>query len=169
MVLKDPPIVIQDFGYSPTHHAGRESGEIGGQLWQSVSAGYYGKVIGGRSLEDRLSASGNVAVLKARSIMGWHTTGNIFVGWFSADQRDRIWRPRNFLGFRLQSSNEPDGCLIEICYGTAAWQAGGVFVNAAGGSQEKLVRELKTSDLVRIPPMVPNINGPSLTIPVGTG
>jgi hypothetical protein len=22
MVLKDPPIVIQDFGYSPTHHAG---------------------------------------------------------------------------------------------------------------------------------------------------
>ena len=149
---KEPPIVIQDFGYSATSHAGGEPGEIGGRVWQSVRGGYYGKEIEPKSLQNSLSASGSVAVLKAKSISGWHTTGDIFVGWFAADERDRIWRPRNFLGFRLQSSNEPDGCLVEICYGTAAWQAGGVFVNARGGGQEKLVRDLKTSDLLRIPP-----------------
>jgi hypothetical protein len=32
MIMKDPPMVIQDFGYSPTHYAGRQPGEIGGQM-----------------------------------------------------------------------------------------------------------------------------------------
>ncbi len=147
-----PPTINQNFGYSRTDHAGKQRGEIGGEFWQANRPAYYGKVIEKKGLELPLSASGSVAVTKAQSIMGWHQTSNVFIGWFSPDEKDLIWRPRNFIGFRLQSSNEPDGCLVEICYGTSAWQAGGLFVNAAGGGQHKNVVDLKTSDLLRIPP-----------------
>jgi hypothetical protein len=147
-----PPLVEQDFGYSFTHHAGKAAGEIGGKVSQSIRPAYYAKVVPAGTFEDRLSASGNVCIVEAQAISGWHTQGNIYVGWFNSDVRDQVWRPRNFIGFRLQSSNEPDGALVELTYGTRAWQAGGTFVNRAGGGQEKLVRELKSSDLLRIPP-----------------
>ena len=147
-----PPPVEQDFGYSKTQHAGKTDGEIGGKVSQSIRPAYYGKVMPTSTLEEPLSASGNLRLVEARAIMGWHTQGNIYVGWFNSDVHDLIWRPRNFLGFRLQSSNEPDGALVELTYGTRSWQAGGRFVNAAGGGQERLVRELKSSALLRIPP-----------------
>src|SRR4030095_9321331 len=147
-----PPLVEQDFGYSTTQHAGKAAGEIGGKVSQSIRPAYYGKVVPTCTLEEPLNASGSLSIVEAKAIMGWHTQGNIYVGWFNSDIHDLIWRPRNFIGFRLQSSNEPDGALVEVTYGTRAWQAGGMFVNAAGGGQERLVRELKSSALLRIPP-----------------
>jgi hypothetical protein len=147
-----PPLVQREFGYSKSQHAGRAAGEIGGKVSQSIRPAYYGKVLPTSTLEEPLSASGSLSIVEAQAIMGWHTQGNLYVGWFSSDVNDLIWRPRNFIGFRLQSSNEPDGALVELTYGTHAWQAGGMFVNAAGGGQERLVRELKSSALLRIPP-----------------
>jgi hypothetical protein len=146
------PLIHQDFGYSRTHHAGKAAGEIGGEFWQATEPAYYAKRIESRSFEDRLSASGTLAVLDAKSIVGWQTCCNVYVGFFNADPRDLIWRPVNFVGFRIQSSNEPDGCIVEVSYGTGAYQADGVMVNAAGGGQHKTARELKTSELLRIPP-----------------
>ncbi len=148
----DPPMVVQDFGYSRTKHTGNHPGEIGGCVSASLRPAWYGKVIGRKSLDDALSVSGTLCVLDAKSIRGWQTSANIYVGWFTAVDRDLIWRPRNFIGFRLQSSNEPDGCVVELSYGTGAWQAGGAFVNAAGGIQQKNVRDLETSKMLRIPP-----------------
>jgi len=147
-----PPVVWQDFGYSPTHHAGKARGEIGGRVSQSLRPAWYGKVVPTATFDQPLSVSGNLSVLEAQSIMGWHTQGNLYVGWFNADEHDPIWRPRNFVGFRLQSFNEPDGALVELTYGTRDWQAGGMFVNAAGGGQQRNVRELASSALLRIPP-----------------
>jgi hypothetical protein len=147
-----PPVVEQDFGYSPTHHAGRAKGEIGGRVSQSVRPAYYGKAIPMGTLEEPLRASGSLSVLEARSISGWHTQGAIYMGWFNADERDLIWRPRNFIGFRLQSFNEPDGALVELTYGTREWQAGGLFVNAGGGGQQRKVRDLGSAALLRIRP-----------------
>ncbi len=149
---KNPPLVIQNFGYSATNHAGKARGEIGGEFGAGLRPAWYGKSISPKSFEDQLSASGSLCVLKGQSIAGWHTSTNVYVGWFNDAPGDQIWRPVNFVGFRLQTSNEPDGCLIEVTYGTGAYQAGGAFVNAAGGAQEKNVRELKSSDLLRVPP-----------------
>ena len=147
-----PPLVEQDFGYSPTHHAGKAAGEIGGKVSQSIRPAYYAKIVPAATFDEPPSASGSLSVLDARAISGWHTQGNLYVGWFNGDVRDLIWRPRNFIGFRLQSFNEPDGALVELTYGTRAWQAGGMFVNAAGGGQQRLVRELAGGALLRIPP-----------------
>jgi hypothetical protein len=145
-------VVVEDFGWSATTHASRSRGEIGGKVWSSVRPAYYGKLVEEGTWEQGLSASGALAVDEAQSISGWHTQANIYVGWFSSDARDLIWRPRNFIGFRLQSSNEPDGAWVELTYGTSGWQAGGMFVNAAGGGQQKNVRELKSEALLRVPP-----------------
>jgi hypothetical protein len=147
-----PPLVEQDFGYSATQHAGKAAGEIGGRVSQSIRPAYYGKVVPASTFDEPLSASGSLSVVEARAIMGWHTQGNIYIGWFNNDVRDLIWRPRNFIGFRLQSFNEPDGALVELTYGTRAWQAGGLFVNSGGGGQQRNVRELSSAALLRIPP-----------------
>jgi hypothetical protein len=147
-----PAVVRQDFGYSPTHHAGKAQGEFGGRVSQSLRPAWYGRKVPPATFEQALSASGSVGVLEAQSISGWHTQGNLYVGWFNADEQDLIWRPRNFIGFRLQSFNEPDGALVELTYGTRDWQAGGMFVNAAGGGQQRNVSELTSATLLRIPP-----------------
>ena len=152
LVPKSLSLVEQDFGYSATHHAGKAKGEIGGRVSQSLSPAYYGKIIAAGTLAEALRASGNLSVLEARSISGWHTQGDIYIGWFNADERNLIWRPRNFIGFRLQSSNEPDGALVELTYGTREWRAGGMFVNATGGGQQRKVRDLASGALLRIPP-----------------
>lgn len=146
------PFIEQDFGYSRSHHAGKAAGEIGGRLSPSIRPASYAKVIANRTLNEPLSAIGSLSLMEARSISGWHTQGNLYVGWFNGDARDLIWRPRNFIGLRLQSFNEPDGALVEMTYGTSAWQAGGMFVNAAGGGQQRNVRELSSAALLRIPP-----------------
>ncbi|MEW6160784.1 MAG: hypothetical protein AB1813_25425 [Verrucomicrobiota bacterium] len=147
-----PEVIEQDFGYAATNRSGKVVGRIGGKFSQSTQPAYYAKAITACTLENPLAASGCLTVEAAQSISGWHTTANIFVGWFNADERDLIWRPRNFIGFRLQSSNEPDGAIVELTYGTQAWQAGGRFVNTRGGGQERLVRELNSSALLRIAP-----------------
>jgi len=146
------PLVEQDFGYSRTHHAGNAPGEIGGKITPSIRPAWYAKRIPTRSFDGKLNASGSLSLVAAQSISGWHTQGNLYVGWFNADPRALIWRPRNFLGFRLQSYNEPDGALVELTYGTQAWQAGGMFINAVGGGQQRNVRELSSAALLRIAP-----------------
>jgi hypothetical protein len=58
----------------------------------------------------------------------------------------------DFVGFRLEGSNEPDGANVELSYGTRRWAAGGAFVNAQGGSQERNVRDLDQGQLLRLAP-----------------
>jgi hypothetical protein len=41
VVPKKPKTVVQDFGYSQTHYAGKASGEIGGQVWRASEPAYY--------------------------------------------------------------------------------------------------------------------------------
>lgn len=151
--LPNPSLIVeQDFGYGATNQEGQALAMIGGKFSQSLRPSYYAQVIASNTLDNALTASGTVSITEAAAVSGWASTANIYVGWFNADAGDLIWRPRNFLGFRLQSFNEPDGALVELTYGTGAWQAGGMFVNAAGGGQERLVRDLKSSALLRIPP-----------------
>src|SRR5262249_15735650 len=52
----------QDFGFSPTHHAGGQApGEMGGLLTPAAEPAYYARVIPNKTFADRLSASGVLA------------------------------------------------------------------------------------------------------------
>src|SRR4029079_12886462 len=52
--------VRQDFGYSPTAHAGGKRGELGGFISPAAEPAYYAKKILPQSFNDRLSASGTL-------------------------------------------------------------------------------------------------------------
>src|SRR5215211_8187020 len=54
--------VEQNFGYSATHFAGKEEGEIGGKVWRSSTPASYADRTPSRSLKDRLSASGTFVI-----------------------------------------------------------------------------------------------------------
>lgn len=139
----------QDFGYQPGP-AGRRHGRIGGVVWRSLTPSFYGMRLRPQSLEDRLSASGTLALTQAKTTVGYQNGSTIFIGFFNRCERG--WRPVNFLGFRLEGYNEPDGATVEVSYGTRLWTAGGAFVNARGGSQERNVRELDNAALRRVAP-----------------
>ena len=125
-----PPRVRQRFGWSPTNHAGEAPGEVGGHIQSSTRPAHYAKAIERRTLETPLSFSGSLALLEARAISGWHTMAEVNVGFFRGEGQG--WRPKDFLGFRLVGSNEPDGALIEVHYGTGTGAAGGKFLERTG-------------------------------------
>src|SRR4029078_1368563 len=62
VVPKHRKIVNQDFGYSPTNHAGRASGELRGKVQRSTTPAYYAAKISPKSLNDHITASGSFAI-----------------------------------------------------------------------------------------------------------
>ncbi|MBI4603234.1 MAG: hypothetical protein HY721_14870 [Planctomycetes bacterium] len=144
-----PPRVMQRFGWSPTNHAGAAAGEIGGYIQSSTRPATYAKAIEPRTLDAPLSFSGSFALLEGRSISGWHTLAEANIGFFNAAEQG--WRPKSFAGFRLAGSNEPDGALIEIGYGTRTGAAGGAFLEKTG-LHEGLVKEIDGGRMLRIAP-----------------
>jgi hypothetical protein len=103
--------VSQDFGYSPTNHAGSKRGEIGGLVSRSTKPAYYADPIQPVGLDDELTASGSIALVE-------NSDGGVFVGWFNHGRQG--WRPVNFLGFRLDEAN------VHVAYTTGTWRADGV-------------------------------------------
>jgi RNA polymerase sigma factor (sigma-70 family) len=96
------PTVTQGFGYSPTHFAGKNKGEIGGLVTRSTTPAYYADPIAVKTLNDRLTAAGTFALTT--------TSGNsaVFFGWFNAAQPGG-GRPRNSLGLYLEGEKDRDG------------------------------------------------------------
>src|SRR5262249_31678297 len=62
VVPKRIPTVTQDFGYSPTNSAGKGKGEMGGRVTRCTKPAYYAAKITGKTLNDKLSASGTFAL-----------------------------------------------------------------------------------------------------------
>jgi hypothetical protein len=144
-----PPRVMQRFGYSRTNHAGKGAGEIGGYIQSTTRPAHYAKVIERRTMETPLSFSGSLALLEGRSISGWTTLAEVNMGFF--DGAEQGWRPKNFIGFRLAGSNEPDGALVELTYGTCTGAAGGMFLKKTG-SHAGLVKDIDHAQMLRIAP-----------------
>lgn len=139
----------QDFGYQPTNRAGKAAGEIGGVVWRDLRTAYYGAKVGPFTFDDSLACSGTLVLADAKARVGYQTASTVFVGFFGHDAAG--WRPRNFVGFRLEGARDPPGALVEISYGTARGTSGGAFVDALGGNgQEKLVRDLDQKALLRL-------------------
>jgi hypothetical protein len=67
-----------DFGFQPTSHAGGRPGELGGVIWRDERPAYYADRVGPLTLDDELTASGTLSMLKAGSDSG------VYLGWFNA-------------------------------------------------------------------------------------
>jgi hypothetical protein len=113
---REPRMTRQAFGHSRTRHAGGEPpGEIGGFIQRSVTPAWYAARIQEKTLNDRLSASGKLAVTRAESGSG------MLFGWFHESSRG--WRTSNSLVFRLDGNGERYWAFYE--YGTRNWLTGG--------------------------------------------
>lgn len=92
VVPKRQKIVRQDFGYSPTNHAGRASGEMGGAVQRTTTPAYYAAKISPKSLNDRITASGSFAITSCQGGAG------VFFGFFNSQQPGGSGRPIGSLG-----------------------------------------------------------------------
>lgn len=121
---RDPRIVRQDFGYSPTNNSGgARAGEVGGYIMQAGEAAYYARKIDQKSFNDELSASGTFAAKDGAF--------NLLVGFFNADTTNE-WRTPNAISLRLQGRGEFVYAHVEYC--TSLWRAGGDNPKHLGGN-----------------------------------
>src|SRR5437763_2377827 len=66
IVPKHVPTVTQDFGYSATHVAANQDGELGGRVTRCTRPAYYAERLAApKSLDHKLSASGTFALTKS--------------------------------------------------------------------------------------------------------
>jgi hypothetical protein len=109
-----PRTVTQDFGWSPTSHAGRAKGEIGGLITPAAETAYYGRKIPRRTLNDRLSASGVIACPDRQF--------HLLIGFFNSSTLNE-WRTPNTIAMRLLGRGDHFIGFLEYC--TQRWRAGG--------------------------------------------
>ena len=106
--------IRQDFGYSPTAHAGGKPGEMGGFITPAAEPAYYAKKLAASTFRDKLSASGTLAC-----------TGKTFhalIGFFNADTLNE-WRTPNTIALRISGRGDVFYAWLE--YATQTWRAGG--------------------------------------------
>ncbi|MCC6698523.1 MAG: hypothetical protein IT365_23070 [Candidatus Hydrogenedentes bacterium] len=106
--------VTQDFGWSATDFCGKGKGEIGGQLFRSLTPSYYAMPIAQKTLGDHLSVSGTFAVTHSEGGSG------ILIGWFNSASRG--WRTPNSLAMRIDGESGKFRIFFE--YGTRHWMTG---------------------------------------------
>jgi hypothetical protein len=87
------PTVLQNFGYSASNYAGKDKGEIGGQVWRSSTRASYATGVPAKTLQDKLASSGSFAVTATSGSSG------AFFGWFNGSQTGN--GRRDTLGFRF--------------------------------------------------------------------
>src|SRR5262245_59093370 len=106
--------VRQDFGYSPTAHAGGKPGEVGGLITPAAEPAYYARKIAPKTLNDPLTASGRLAC-KGRPF-------HVLIGFFNAGTVNE-WRTPNTVALRLLGRGDVFYAYVE--YATSRWRAGG--------------------------------------------
>jgi hypothetical protein len=112
------PDVVQDFGYRTSNIAGKEGGEIGGQVWRSSTRASYAARISAKTLREKLSASGSFAITTTSGSSG------AFFGWFNGE-RTGAGR-RDTLGFRF--AGEGSGARLTLQLVTDKNQACGTKI-----------------------------------------
>jgi len=110
----DKRTVRQDFGYSPTAHAGGRPGEVGGFITPAAEPAWYAKKIEPKTFNDALSASGKLRC----NGLAFH----VLIGFFNADTANE-WRTANSLSIRLLGRGDVFYAFVE--YATSRWRAGG--------------------------------------------
>jgi hypothetical protein len=114
------PTITQDFGYSETNVAARDKGELGGRVTRSATPAHYAARVAGKTLNDRLSASGTFALKGASGSSG------VFFGWFNADQPSGGGRPLQSLG--MDFDGEAKGARLAVRMINSSNKSCGTFV-----------------------------------------
>ena len=111
----DQPVTVrQDFGFSPTNHAGGKApGEMGGFVHAAAEPAWYGKVIPEVSFDRPLTASGTLAVADGAT--------NLLLGFFNAGTAQE-WRTPNTVAIRINGRGDHFFAYVEYC--TSKWRAG---------------------------------------------
>jgi hypothetical protein len=112
------PAVNQDFGYSPSHFAGEEKGEIGGCVWRSSTRASYAMNVPHKTLHEKLTTSGAFAITRTAGSSG------AFFGWFNGEQTGS--GRRDTLGFRF--AGEGSGARLTLQLVTDKNQACGTKI-----------------------------------------
>lgn len=110
----EPRTVRQDFGYSPTSHAGGAKGEIGGFISPASEPAHYARRIERKTFEDKLTASGTLSA-PGREF-------HVLIGFFNSGTVNE-WRTPNTVAIRLHSRGDVFYAYVE--YATRLWRAGG--------------------------------------------
>lgn len=109
---------FHQFGYSASNHAGGDQGELGGIIWRDEQPGYYGASVGELTLDDRLQASGTLALRSAGA------DSAVYLGWFNsatkraATQPEYERRQSDYLGILLEGPSRA-GHYFRPGYGTS--------------------------------------------------
>jgi hypothetical protein len=114
------PTVVQDFGFSLTHFATANPGELGGVVTRASEPAFYAVNIGNKTLDEPLSASGTLALEESSA------GGGMFFGFFNARQPGASGRPVGSLGIDMDC--ETHGGRIAVRMINAANQSCGTFV-----------------------------------------
>ncbi len=117
VALRSTREIKQDFGYSNTSFASSQRGEIGGQVWRSVTPAYYAAAISTRTLDQELTASGVFALTSTQGSSG------AFFGWFDSGQIDSR---QSSLGLRF--AGEGSGARLTLQLVTGKNQACGTKI-----------------------------------------
>jgi hypothetical protein len=113
-------VVRQDFGYTPTHHAGIAAGELGGVIQRSTTPASYADKLVVKTLDDRLSAAGSFAITASQAGAG------VFFGFFNANQPGGSGRPIGSLGMNLDF--ETTGARLAVRLITDGNKSCGTFI-----------------------------------------
>ncbi|GMU91889.1 MAG: hypothetical protein AMXMBFR4_09470 [Candidatus Hydrogenedentota bacterium] len=105
--------VTQDFGYVPADGSGGLPARIGGTITPDGVAAYYAVPIPERTFDDRLRASGTLAVQPGG--------GNVLLGFFNSETVNE-WRTPNSIAFRINGRGKTFHVHSE--YTTCKWRAG---------------------------------------------
>lgn len=120
LVPKDIPTITQDFGYSETNIASKNKGELGGKIIRCSMPCYYAAPVAGKTLNDKLTASGTFALKGAAGSSG------VFFGWFNSEQQPGGGRPVQSLGMNFDG--EPTGARLAVRMINSANKSCGTFV-----------------------------------------
>ena len=127
-----PREIRQDFGYSPTSHAGGKPGEIGGLISPAGEAAYYAAEIPATDFSQPLSASGTFACNDGPF--------HVLLGFFNSASINE-WRTPNTIALRLNGRGDVFFGYVE--YATGRWRTGGddpqgfpTRLNAQSGRRE---------------------------------
>lgn len=120
IVPKSVPTVKQDFGYSPTHFAGKAAGEMGGRIQRSTTPASYAAEIPAKTLDDKLTASGSFAITASQPGAG------VFFGFFNSQQPGGSGRPIGSLG--LDFDFESKGGRLAVRLITGGNKSCGTFI-----------------------------------------
>lgn len=102
-----------DFGFSQTHYAGGQPGEIGGIVWRADEnkpgqSGYYADRVGPLGMEQPLHAGGRVVMTKAAA------DSAVLIGWFNS--QTHIGRPpSNFIGIMVEGPSRIGHYFRPVC------------------------------------------------------